>query len=603
MILSHVPQDRVCWSRLGSPEEPVDVEVVDLGVVSVTTKDIGRAREQGGDPVFMLIDVTAVMDPMSVYRLGRVVPGDATRSERIFLSSTYEDLADHRKAVIQALTELGADVRGMEAFGARTAPPKEVCLREVRGCGIYVGVFATRYGTIDQETGKSMTHLEYEEARDHRLDIRVYLPDPDWAVPTRYVDEGAAAVKLGELKAELRLNHTYAKFTTPEGLAEQVCRDLFPDRWHERVGEANGLHAVPPTPARRTQSPSVSGVDGEPPLSENLKPSIDRNGLTGGTRHGRAELPPTSPIPDQHSRATATHLAQEGGTHEMATTVTSAFQILRQTLEVTGLQASTVSTRQQNVRNAVSAEMTVLSSFLTGSYARHTMITPLSEADVDIFMVLDPVHYEQDGHTRLLDKLKRVLQKQYPTTSAIGRDGQAVTIRFSDFAVDVVPAFNRSGGGYLIPDTIAKRWMSTDPTVHTRVMADANTQSGQMLVPVVKMIKGWNRVINSAFDGFYLELAAKDIFANVTITDFPTGVRFFFDKGRQKIRYKISDPAGYGDLINPLRSVSTVDDAVSRFQTAYDRAIKAERLAGEGKTQYAVEEWRKIFGTYFPAWG
>jgi predicted nucleotidyltransferase len=286
----------------------------------------------------------------------------------------------------------------------------------------------------------------------------------------------------------------------------------------------------------------------------------------------------------------------------MATTILSGFQALKQNLEITGLQALTVSTRQKNVRDAVAAEMTVLSSFLTGSYVRHTLISPLAEADIDIFVVLSSNYYEQDGWARLLDKLKGVLQKQYPKTPAIGRDGQAVTIQFTDFTVDIVPAFKRSGGGYLIPDTIQKRWVPTDPTVHTQVMSDANAQSNQMLIPIVKMVKGWNRVIKYAFDGFYLELAARSIFANVPIRDFPSGVRFFFDKGRERVKYKIIDPAGYGDQINPLRNVTTVDDAVSRFQTAYNRSVKAEQFAADGKTEDAFEEWRKVFGSYFPTW-
>ncbi len=57
---------------------------------------------------------------------------------------------------------------------------------------------------------------------------------------------------------------------------------------------------------------------------------------------------------------------------------------LKQNLEITGLQKSTVSSRQQNVRKAVERDLEVLDSFLTDSYSRSTMIAPLKEADVDI---------------------------------------------------------------------------------------------------------------------------------------------------------------------------------------------------------------------------
>ena len=68
----------------------------------------------------------------------------------------------------------------------------------------------------------------------------------------------------------------------------------------------------------------------------------------------------------------------------MATTIPQAFQQLRSNLEITGLQSSTVSTRQTNVREVIQAGMDVLDTFLTGSYARSTMIAPLKEADIDM---------------------------------------------------------------------------------------------------------------------------------------------------------------------------------------------------------------------------
>jgi hypothetical protein len=69
----------------------------------------------------------------------------------------------------------------------------------------------------------------------------------------------------------------------------------------------------------------------------------------------------------------------------MPVPIYQGFEKLRQNLEITGLQESTVSTRQRTVREAVSSEMEVLDSFLTGSYRRSTMIAPLSQADIDIF--------------------------------------------------------------------------------------------------------------------------------------------------------------------------------------------------------------------------
>jgi hypothetical protein len=287
----------------------------------------------------------------------------------------------------------------------------------------------------------------------------------------------------------------------------------------------------------------------------------------------------------------------------LVTSINSGFQKLKENLEITGLQKETVATRQQNVRSALEDELTVLDSFLAGSYCRSTMIAPLAEADVDIFNVLDSSYYRADGQASLLDKVRSVLLKTYPKTPKISRNGQAVTIIFTDFTVDVVPAFERTGGGYKIPDTIGKAWIDTNPNVHGDLLSKQNAKHDGDLVPLIKMVKGWNRTINYAFESFYLELITMQILTDVKISDFPSGVRYVFDKGREKIKYQVYDPAGYGGYINGLRNVGTLDEAVSRFETAYSRAKKAEEYASNDKIELAVGEWRKIFGDYFPAFG
>ena len=287
----------------------------------------------------------------------------------------------------------------------------------------------------------------------------------------------------------------------------------------------------------------------------------------------------------------------------MATTIKEAFRTFRSRLEITDLQSQTVSTRQQNVRKAVSAELTVLTDFLTGSYCRSTLIAPLSEADVDIFVVLDPQYYEKDGQVALLERVKRALKKQYDL-SDISRDGQAITVTFSDFKVDVVPGFYRSGGGYLIPNTQGSTWIETNPKEHERLSSENNQAHNGDLVPLEKMIKRWNREIGRHFRSFHLEVLAWDILDGVTISSFSSGARYFFDRSRTKIKQKNADPAGYGgDVGYYISSQAQIDEAVSRFTTAYNRAIKAEEYEAKGKVADAIGEWRKIFGDTFPAYG
>lgn len=288
----------------------------------------------------------------------------------------------------------------------------------------------------------------------------------------------------------------------------------------------------------------------------------------------------------------------------MATTTNQSFLQLKSNLEITGLQQTTASTRQQNVRDALITDLTVLDSFLTGSYRRSTMVAPLKDADIDVFVVFDASYYKQNGQAWLLDKVKATLKNTYPSTPKISRNGQAVTITFTDFTVDVVPAFNRKGGGFLIPDSVNERWISTDPKKHVDIWSAANTSHAGNLVPLIKMIKAWNKGHSTLLRSFHLETMILGILTNVKITDFPSGARFIFDKARQAVKGATYDPSGYGgNLADYLNTQQKINDVVSRLETAYNRALEAESLDKQGKTSLAVDKWRLIFGDYFPAYG
>lgn len=293
----------------------------------------------------------------------------------------------------------------------------------------------------------------------------------------------------------------------------------------------------------------------------------------------------------------------------METTINRAFLQLKQNLQITDLQTETVSTRQKNVRSVLEAGLSVNDAFLTGSYSRNTMIAPLSDADVDIFAVLDVKYYyhyngQNGGQSGLLDLVKKTLRKTYTRTPDISRNGQAVTIRFEDFKVDVVPAFYRQGGGFLIPNSISQSWIPTDPKKHVDIMSTSNMAHNGDMVPLVKMIKGWNKNIGSFFMSFHLETLALSILNNVTISNFSSGMRFYFDKGKDLVSKQNSDPAGFGgDVGAYLSTREKINNAVGKFQLAYERAVKAEEYDSRGFVRDAFEMWEKIFGDYFPAYG
>jgi hypothetical protein len=68
-------------------------------------------------------------------------------THRVFLSSTFTDLAGHRRAVQNGIRQLGAIDVSMEHFGARDERPADECVRLVQQeSDLFVGIYAHRYG-------------------------------------------------------------------------------------------------------------------------------------------------------------------------------------------------------------------------------------------------------------------------------------------------------------------------------------------------------------------------------------------------------------------------------------------------------------------------
>lgn len=83
---------------------------------------------------------------------------------QVFVSSTYEDLQDERKAVIESLLQMNCFPVGMEYFNAADDSQWDVITSLIDECDYYVLIIAGRYGSIDEATGISYTQKEYEYA-------------------------------------------------------------------------------------------------------------------------------------------------------------------------------------------------------------------------------------------------------------------------------------------------------------------------------------------------------------------------------------------------------------------------------------------------------
>jgi Domain of unknown function (DUF4062) len=155
---------------------------------------------------------------------------------KIYISSTYQDLAEHRGAIDRTLRRMGHDVIGMEQYVAEGNKPLERCLADVRLADLYVIIVAWRYGYIPTEQDAagalSITELEYNAAVAAKRPILAFLLDPDTPWPTSRVDamnsepgrsELRAGANIARLRSTLGTNYLAGMFRTPDDVASQVA--------------------------------------------------------------------------------------------------------------------------------------------------------------------------------------------------------------------------------------------------------------------------------------------------------------------------------------------------------------------------------------------
>src|ERR1700752_4796358 len=169
---------------------------------------------------------------------------------RIFVSSSFEDLKEHRAAAIHVLGQLGHEVLAMEDMIAGSAAPLAKVLEMVDRSEAYVGIFAWRYGYIPGQApdpnppppaeipavegavygDTSITHYEYLRALQRKIPVMAFLLDEHYSWPPQFIDgfdttrthAPANANDIRALRKSLQKERVVSWFTTPADLEARV---------------------------------------------------------------------------------------------------------------------------------------------------------------------------------------------------------------------------------------------------------------------------------------------------------------------------------------------------------------------------------------------
>lgn len=170
--------------------------------------------------------------------------------------------------------------------------------------------------------------------------------------------------------------------------------------------------------------------------------------------------------------------------------------------EKAGVQRS-ITTLQMRLADHFGAQMS--QHFVFGSYSRGTIL-PRSmdpQSDVDYMVVFSDGGLQPQSY---LDRLRRFAELRY-ARSEVAQSHPTVALELNHIRFELVPALQNWWGGLQIPAKVSgyQSWQDTDPKGFNNTLTGANQANGNLIKPLVRIMKYWNAKAGYPFESFALE--------------------------------------------------------------------------------------------------
>ena len=150
---------------------------------------------------------------------------------QVFISSTYADLTEERKKILDVLFMADCIPAGMEAFVAADTEQFEVIKKVIDLCDYYVLIIGKRYGSIHPGTGKSYTEMEYDYAIEQGIPVLVFAIDENIELASDKVETDKSKIeKLKMFRTKAMTNRLASIWATPEDLTGKLAISIMKAR-------------------------------------------------------------------------------------------------------------------------------------------------------------------------------------------------------------------------------------------------------------------------------------------------------------------------------------------------------------------------------------
>jgi hypothetical protein len=167
-------------------------------------------------------------------------------------------------------------------------------------------------------------------------------------------------------------------------------------------------------------------------------------------------------------------------------------------------------------------------------------------------------------------------------------------------SIDAVPALECDGDNYDIPDKVEGTWIQTNPVTHQAQATTKNKELGGYWIPLVKMVKGWNRANKMPVKPSFLVEVMSEELVETPFSNYPDEVRNLFAAMEANVGMVWPDPAGLGPPVSDQMTPDKVAEARKALQEAQRKAALAARAEQTGRQGEALRIWREVLGDYFP---
>ncbi len=143
--------------------------------------------------------------------------------------------------------------------------------------------------------------------------------------------------------------------------------------------------------------------------------------------------------------------------------------------------------------------------FTFGSYARGTMLPRSMDelSDIDYMVVFADSDAKPQTY---LDRLRRFVEARYPR-SDIAQSTPTIVLSLDHIKFELVPAIEGLWGGLKIPMRSSgyQTWQDTEPNGFNERLTEKNKNNGNLIKPLVRVLKYWNAMNKYPFESYNLE--------------------------------------------------------------------------------------------------